>query len=68
MSVTYRIKYEHRDAGESRTEEVLLRSDREPTQDEVYDAVRKDAERFNNPEAGATGFASFTVIYIEPLP
>lgn len=32
MSVTYKITYEHRDGNETRSEEVLLQSDNEPTQ------------------------------------
>lgn len=68
MSVTYKITYEHKDGNVTRSEEVLLQSDNEPTEDEIQYAVGRDAARLNNPEAGATALAAFTVISVVPVP
>ncbi|WP_435946163.1 hypothetical protein [Dryocola sp. BD586] len=67
MSVTYKITYEHKDGQVNRAEEVLVQSDSEPTQDEVQDAVRRDAARFASPKPAAPA-AEFTVISVVPVP
>lgn len=53
MSVTYKITYEHRDGNETRTGTVLLHSGREPTQDEIHDAVRRNTVKFYSPTGEA---------------
>lgn len=68
MSVTYKITYEHRDGNETISEEVLLQSDNEPTQDEIYDAVRRDTARLSSPKPGTTAVAGFSVIAVVPVP
>ncbi|BEC51618.1 hypothetical protein FKK97_19175 [Klebsiella pneumoniae] len=68
MSVTYKITYEHRDGNETRSEEVLLQSDTEPTQDEIYDAVRRDTTRFNSPSNRSTVVSGFSIISVVPVP
>lgn len=68
MSVTYKITYEHRDGNETRSEEVLLQSDNEPTQDEIHDAVRRDTARLSTPKPGITAVAGFSIIAVEPVP
>ena len=74
MSVTYKITYEHRDGNETRAEEVLLQSDNEPTQDEIYDAVRRDTARLSSPKPGTTAVAGgndsnlLIVFYVQIMP
>ncbi|BDK27153.1 hypothetical protein KPC190_00144 [Klebsiella pneumoniae] len=67
MSITYKITYEHRDGKETRAETVLLRSDHEPTQDEVQDAVRRDSARFHSGRGG-TEIAGFSIISVVSEP
>lgn len=68
MSVKYKITYEHRDGNETRSEEVLLHSDHEPTQDEVHDSVRRDTAKFNSASEGITSISGFTIISVVPVP
>lgn len=67
MSITYKITYEHRDGKETRAETVLLRSDHEPTQDEVQGAVRRDSARFHSGRGG-TKIAGFSIISVVSEP
>ncbi|RKQ41486.1 hypothetical protein [Enterobacter sp. R1(2018)] len=68
MSVTYKITYEHKDGKVNRSEELLVQSEHEPTQDEVQEAVRRDAARFTSTTPAATSAAELTVISVVPVP
>jgi len=68
MATTYKITYEHEVEGQTRSDEVLLESDGEPTQEEVHEAILQDTARQHAPGAGVGGVAGFSVISVAPSP
>ncbi|WP_380184384.1 hypothetical protein [Kalamiella sp. sgz302252] len=68
MGTTYKITYEHEIDGQTRSEEVLLESEGEPSQEEVHEAVLQDTAQQNSPGAGVDGVAGFSIISVAPTP
>lgn len=66
MSITYKITYEHRDGKETRAETVLLRSDHEPTQDEVQ--TQSEGFRQISLWQRGTEIAGFSIISVVSEP
>lgn len=68
MGTTFKITYEHKTEGQLKSEEALLESEGEPTQEEVHEAVLQSMAKNHSPGAGVDGVPDFTVISIAPTP
>ncbi|MEI2266885.1 hypothetical protein [Erwinia sp. CGal63] len=68
MATTYKITYEHEVEGQTRSDEVLLESEGEPSQEEVHEAVLQDTAKQHTPGAGVDGVAGFSIISVAPHP